>query len=258
MVGAVSATGPVLARCTGCIAGRSTLHCVQQRLTSSCQCLIMHQPPVKVTGQACEASRGKGLVSLRGEQDAIMLCNLPFTWRQARSQPDLSADSSVYPKQEPERLGLASSRLLSVRTRTCVQIGLRHVSCSCLALQHSRLMIMQHMLVTEAVPGASPRNRARMAVEYMEPAADSVVAEKISGACRTIRSFCPKILKPKDRMTTPSMLMSQFPAPHTSGLCTQQLLVSRHLAHHPAFLPGSALHFRDKKTAASNMSRWSG
>ena len=96
--------------------------------------------------------------------------------------------------------------------------------------QRLRLKAMQHMLVTEAAPGASPRSRARMAVEYMEPTADKVVAEKISGACRTIRSFCPKILKPKDRMTTPSMLMSQFPAPHTSGLCIQRMKVSRYLA----------------------------
>ena len=58
-----------------------------------------------------------------------------------------------------------------------------------------------------------------MADEYREKAALSVVAPKISGACRTMSAFWRMILKPKCRMTTPSMLISQSPAPHAPAVC---------------------------------------
>ena len=78
-------------------------------------------------------------------------------------------------------------------------------------------------------PGARPMRRPARAVEYRENAALSVVAPKISGACRTMRSFWRKILKPKDRITTPSMLISRSPAPHWLALCAAHLVAQRRL-----------------------------
>ena len=64
------------------------------------------------------------------------------------------------------------------------------------------------------------------AVEKMEKAAERVVAPKISGAWRTMMVFWPKIRKAKVRMTTPSMLISQFPAPQASEPCSTKESVS--------------------------------
>ena len=50
--------------------------------------------------------------------------------------------------------------------------------------------------------------------EQREGGRDEDVAPKISGAWRLIRRRCPKILKPKDSMTTPRKLISQSPAPY--------------------------------------------
>ena len=71
-----------------------------------------------------------------------------------------------------------------------------------------------------AVPGLRPKRRHIRAVESREKAAEKRTEPKISGACRFISRRCPKILKPNERMTTPSRLMSQSPAPQAPAACT--------------------------------------
>ena len=77
-------------------------------------------------------------------------------------------------------------------------------------------------------PGAKPRLLAKAAVAKREKAEQMMVLPKISGACLTMSLRCPKILKPKERMTTPRKLMRMSPPPRGAPTpCTpNEVLIS--------------------------------